>query len=435
MNKKFFVSYPAALEFLYNQLPMYQRQGAAAYKKDLTNTLALCASAGNPHHDLKSIHIAGTNGKGTVSHIIAAGLQANGYKTGVYTSPHYKDFRERIKINGVFIDKRYILHFLNQYYEDIQHIRPSFFEMCVTLAFCYFRDMGVDYAVIETGLGGRLDSTNVITPLLSVITNISYDHMSMLGNTLPEIAGEKAGIIKPGVPVVIGENQMEVKDVFINKAFDTDSKIYFADKHCTVTLTSPNQNDGLNHYNVKIDGHTWIIDLPTRLRGPYQLKNLTTGIFSLYTLSKFTDLDPEKISQHFPNLAGNTKYMGRWQELSTNPLIIADSAHNEAGIKFLTDGIGSIHYENLHIVIGFVNDKDINNILILLPKHAIYYFSKANIPRGLPAMELSAMATEVGLKGKAYSSVRKALAAAKRKADKNDLILVCGSIFVVAEVL
>lgn len=427
--------YQQALEFMYAQLPMYHRQGASAFKKDLNNTLALCKAAGNPHQHLKTIHIAGTNGKGTVSHIIAAGLQAQGYSVGLYTSPHYKDFRERIKINGVFISRQYVVNFLKKYREAILRIQPSFFEMCVCMAFCYFRDKKVDYAVIETGLGGRLDSTNVITPLLSVITNISFDHMNMLGNTLPEIAGEKAGIIKEGIPVIIGESQDAVQKVFESKASEKNSSLSYADQHCALIPEKNTSSVLFKEYTVKTDDKIWIESLQSPLSGPYQDKNLITGLYSLYRLSEQIPIDPIKIKAIFPKLPEATRYMGRWQVLNREPLCIADSAHNEAGIGYLLEGIQRHHFENLHIILGFVNDKDVASILNLLPRNASYYFAKANIPRGLDVGTLKKTANTAGLKGNAYSTVRKAWAAARRRAGNQDLILITGSIFVVAEVL
>jgi dihydrofolate synthase/folylpolyglutamate synthase len=427
--------YQQALEFMYAQLPMYHRQGASAYKKDLNNTLELCKAAGNPHQHLKTVHIAGTNGKGTVSHIIAAGLQAQGYSVGLYTSPHYKDFRERIKINGIFISRQYVVNFIKIYREDILRIQPSFFELCVCMAFCYFRDKKVDYAVIETGLGGRLDSTNVITPLLSVITNISFDHMNMLGNTLPEIAGEKAGIIKSGVPVVIGESQEAVQKIFESKAAEKNSRLSYADQHCALIPEKNTSSVFFKEYTVKTDGKIWIKSLQSPLSGPYQDKNLITGLYSLYRLSENIPIDPLKIQAIFPKLPEVTRYMGRWQTLGASPLCIADSAHNEAGIGYLLQGIRQHSFDHLHIVTGFVNDKDVTTILRLLPRDATYYFAKANIPRGMDARILQEMAVSAGLKGKAYSTVRIAFATARKKAGPKDLILITGSIFVVAEVL
>lgn len=427
-------TYKQALEYMYAQLPMFQRQGPSAYKKDLTNTIALCEKAGNPQDDIKTIHIAGTNGKGTTTHIIAAGLQAQGYKVGVYTSPHYKDFRERIKINGKYISSSYILKFINTYKNDLEEIKPSFFEMTVALAFLYFKDQKVDYAIIETGLGGRLDSTNVISPLLSVITNISFDHQNMLGDTLEAIAGEKAGIIKSNIPVIIGERQKDIEQVFIKKAANVKSPIFFAEDYLSINLIN-SETQGFKTYDVNVDGKIWIRHLTTDLYGPFQEKNIITALYALYFLSNKIDINTSKIIDFFPTLKSQTNYMGRWQILANKPLIIADSAHNEGGLKIILKELVHLQYDKLHIVLGFVNDKDVSKVLDIFPKNATYYFAKANIPRGLDAKSLQETASLSGLHGKAYASVRKALAAAKSVASDQDLIYIGGSIFVVAEVI
>ena len=412
---------------------MYQRLGSAAYKKDLTNTIKLCEYTGNPQNNIKTIHIAGTNGKGTTTHIIAGGLQAQGYKVGVYTSPHYKDFRERIKINGTYIPKRFIIDFLNRYSKELEKIQPSFFEMTVAMAFLYFDEEKVDFAVIETGLGGRLDSTNVIIPLLSVITNISFDHQSMLGNTLAEIAGEKAGIIKNNIPVIIGESQKETDHVFIQKAIEMSAPVYFANDH--IQLTQTGFTDQNKIYNIKYNQQIWIENLTTDLSGPFQERNIITGMYALKQLSETVNINIEKLKLFFAVLKSKTGYFGRWQILGSNPLIIADSAHNEGGLKIILREIQELKYKNLHIIIGFVNDKELSSVLELFPKKAIYYFAKANIPRGLNAALLKTEGEKYGLSGKSYISVRKALAAAKIKAHSDDLVFIGGSIFVVAEVI
>lgn len=412
---------------------MYQRLGSAAYKKDLTNTIKFCEYTGNPQNNIKTIHIAGTNGKGTTTHIIAGGLQAQGYKVGVYTSPHYKDFRERIKINGTYIPKRFIIDFLNRYSKELEEIQPSFFEMTVAMAFLYFDEEKVDFAVIETGLGGRLDSTNVIIPLLSVITNISFDHQSMLGNTLAEIAGEKAGIIKNNIPVIIGESQKETDHVFIQKAIEMSAPVYFANDH--IQLTQTGFTDQNKIYNIKYNQQIWIENLTTDLSGPFQERNIITGMYALKQLSETVNINIEKLKLFFAVLKSKTGYFGRWQILGSNPLIIADSAHNEGGLKIILREIQELKYKNLHIIIGFVNDKELSSVLELFPKKAIYYFAKANIPRGLNAALLKTEGEKYGLSGKSYISVRKALAAAKIKAHSDDLVFIGGSIFVVAEVI
>lgn len=425
-------SYKETINYLFQKLPMYQRDGASAYKKDLTNSLNLCKMAGNPQDKIKCIHIAGTNGKGTTSHIVAAGLQAQGYAVGVYTSPHYKDFRERIKINGQFIDLKYITNFLNKYRAEIEAIEPSFFELTVVLAFSWFADQHIDFAVIETGLGGRLDSTNVITPILSIITNISFDHQNMLGDTLDQIASEKADIIKPNVPVIIGETQKVIEQVFINKANQVNAPILFADQHLNAKIIEAHP---YLSFQLHLDGTLWNKPLHTTLSGPFQYKNIITGLFALHFLSTHIAIDMDKVWEFMQDMSNKTKYSGRWQTLGLEPLIIADSAHNEGGLTIVTQQIAQIKAKHKHIVLGFVNDKTLDLILGLFPKNATYYWAKANVPRGLDAINLKAKAAEFGLHGNAYSSVRKAFAAAKIKAQKDDFIYIGGSIFVVAEVI
>ena len=406
------MTYRKTLTYLLEQLPMFQRVGAAAYRSDLTNIIQLCDILGNPQNDLKCIHIAGTNGKGSVTHIIASILQEQGYKVGVFVSPHYKDYRERIKINGNYISKKFVAAFVEENIDKFKNINASFFEITTAMAFEYFKEKKVDYAVIETGMGGRLDSTNIITPLLSVITNISFDHQQFLGNTLPKIATEKAGIIKQGVPVVIGETQKETKPVFVKKAKATSSKIFFAD----AVIKSK--------------------EFKTDLKGSYQQKNIPTALMAIAVLKKENiKISDKAISKGLKHVAKNTNFMGRWMVMKKKPLIVFDSAHNEAGIRELKYEIRNTKYEILHFVFGTVADKDISKVLALLPKNAKYYFCKANIPRGLNAEELKKQACEFKLKGAIFSSVKKALSAAKKNANKHDMILVSGSVFVVAEVL
>lgn len=421
--------YTDTLDFMFRQLPMYQREGKSAFKKDLGNILAFCKEIGNPEDKIKSIHVAGTNGKGTVTHILAHILQSQGYKVGVYTSPHYKDFRERIKINGDHISKREVISFIEQNKAIISDIRPSFFEMTVAMAFDYFANQQVDYAIIEVGLGGRLDSTNVITPLLSVITNISYDHVDMLGDTLELIAGEKAGIIKSNVPVIIGETQLETTPVFTAKAESTNSHIEWADANINI-------NEKENGLDLLLNDNQWLTIKNNPLLGSFQLKNIATAFYAAMNLEPQCNIDFSKAVASFGQLRELTGYMGRWQYISRSPDVLVDSAHNEGGIAFLKTYIEvQSQYESLHIVCGFVNDKDLGKILKLFPKNAKYYFAKANIPRGLDASILMNAAGDLGLIGKSYRSVRQALAAAKMSAKPNDLIFVGGSIFVVAEVL
>lgn len=424
------------LHYLYTQLPMFQRTGPAAFKKDLGNIRQLCALLGHPQERFKSIHIAGTNGKGSTAHLLAAALQASGLKTGVYTSPHYKDFRERIKIDGQFISKQAVVRFVEKHKADFKIIGPSFFEITVAMAFDFFAKKKVDVAVIETGLGGRLDSTNIITPLLSVITNISFDHQQFLGDTLPKIAGEKAGIIKPDVPVVIGETQSEVASVFCEKANDTQSPIFFADKIFEIRPIKESLQHTYFEINRKND--PFFKSIPVNLHGPFQAKNIITALATLEQLNALPVLPEIKkthIRKGWKQLKSLTRYLGRWQILGEHPLTIADSAHNEAGLKTVFRQIKQLDYQRLHVVFGTVSDKEVDKVFVLLPKKATYYFVKADIPRGHEAELLRQKAAGFGLKGKAYTTVQKGLDAAKTAAEKTDLVFICGSIFVVAEVV
>ncbi len=390
---------------------MYQRVGAVAFKKDLTNTLALVKYLDNPQQKFKSIHVAGTNGKGSTSHMIASVLQESGYKVGLYTSPHLKDFRERIKINGKEVSKRFVIDFVKNHKTFLEQQGLSFFEMTVGMAFHYFAMQNVDVAVVEVGLGGRLDSTNIITPIVSIITNISYDHMQMLGNTLPQIAAEKAGIIKPNVPVVIGEKQDEVIDVFIQKAKKSNSQI---------TIASETEKS----------------ELPSDLKGIYQIKNKHTVEAALKIISQNGfPLSDKFIKKGLLNVVKNTGLKGRWQTLKTEPKVVCDTAHNEAGIKYAMQQVSEQNFKNLHVVIGVVNDKDISHILPLFPKNAIYYFCRPNIPRGLDVEILKQKALEFGLIGNAYQSVNEAYKMVIKNADIDDFIYIGGSNFVVAEVV
>lgn len=391
---------------------MFQKTGASAYRKDLHNIIQLCDILGNPQNDLRFIHVAGTNGKGSVTHILASILQEQGYKVGVFVSPHYINYRERIKINGKLINKKFVTRFVSNNIDKFKTINASFFEITNAMAFAWFKEKRVDFVVLETGMGGRLDSTNIVTPLLSVITNISFDHQQFLGNTLPLIAAEKAGIIKTGVPVLIGETQKETKPVFIKKAKQTKSKIVFAD--------AGKRKRFLN----------------TGLQGAYQKKNINTALAAAELLQQLNIKISEKaIERGLKNVVSNTAFIGRWMVVHKKPLIILDSAHNTGGLKELKHGLAGLKYNKLHFVYGTVGDKDITGNLSVLPKKAIYYFCKADIPRGLDAAVLQQHAMQYKLNGMAYPSVRKALKAAKRQAGKNDLILVAGSVFVVAEVL
>ena len=433
MNKK----YPHTLDFLFQQLPMFQRIGAAAMKKDLGNIKALCTHLGDPHTKFPSIHIAGTNGKGSTAHLLSAVFQSAGFKTGLYTSPHYIDFRERIKIDGKYVSEDFVVDFVEQNSAFLKKIKPSFFEITVAMAFDYFAEEKVDIAIIETGLGGRLDSTNIITPVLSVITNISLDHQQFLGDTIESIATEKAGIIKPGIPVVIGEEKTESQKVFEKVARGMISKIFYADRHYQAELLS--QSETHDTYSVKLNNQWFFDNLQLNLKGSFQQKNIQTALQTIEVfnnLNKFPKIEREHIRNGFANLKSLTNFKGRWQLLGKQPTIICDSAHNEAGLKIAMRELKKLPKEKLHVVLGVVNDKSIDKILSLFPKEAIYYFAKADIPRGLEAAVLKEKGAQFSLKGDTYSSVKEALKNAKENAAENDLIYVGGStLFVVAEVI
>ncbi len=404
------MKYQEVLDYLYAQLPMFQRIGKSAFKKDLTNTIALCNILDNPHKKFTSIHIAGTNGKGSVSHLLASALQENGYKTGLYTSPHLKDFRERIKINGEIISENTVIDFVNKFKNEFEKIKPSFFEWTVALAFYHFNNQKVDIAIIETGMGGRLDSTNVINPIISVITNIGYDHTEFLGDTLEKIAGEKAGIIKLNTPIVVGRKQNETTKVFVQKAKELKASLFFAQD-----MESPL--------------------LKTDLQGGYQKENLQTAFAALKIIQPEFNIDLDKALAGFTKVYANTNFSGRWQTINNNPKTICDVGHNEEGIKWVLENLKSEKFENLHFVLGMVSDKEHDKILNLLPKSARYYFCKPNVPRGLDAEILISKAKNFNLQGNVYKSVKSALKAAQSNAMQNDLVLVGGSTFVVAEAL
>ena len=414
---------------------MFQRIGSAAYKADLNNTIAICKLLGNPENKFKSIHIAGTNGKGSTSHMLASILQASGLKVGLYTSPHLKDFRERIKINGAMISEKYVIDFVEKYKNDFEKIQPSFFEMTVGLAFDYFAKEKVDIAIVEVGLGGRLDSTNVLTPEVSVITNISFDHTALLGNTIEKIAKEKAGIIKSGVSVVIGETQIETKNVFLKIAKEKNANVFFADELFRV-LPISSSDALLRKYTVMHKNEVVFAELKCDLLGNYQQKNIATALCAIQELiQKGFVIKKEMILLGMQNVIKQTGLLGRWQILSQSPLSIADTGHNEAGIAVVLNQIQHTPHEHLHFVLGMVSDKDISKMLYMLPKNATYYFCKANIPRALPASALSLQASKFGLKGHVYACVQDALIAAQEHAKKNDLIFIGGSTFTVAEVV
>lgn len=406
------MNYQETINWMFNQLPMYQLQGASAYKKDLTNAYLLANHLGNPQKNLKCIHVAGTNGKGSTSHMLASILQEAGYKVGLYTSPHLKDYRERIKINGIKISEEFVCDFINKNKAFFEANDMSFFEMTVGLAFDYFDKEKVDIAIIEVGMGGRLDATNIITPLVSVITNIALDHTQFLGNTTEAIAFEKAGIIKPGIPVVIGEYTNETKPVFLAKAAANNSEIYFASEIIKQ-------------------------EYPSDLIGNYQIHNKKTVLQTISVLNsqKEFKIYESDIKSGFLNVVKNTGLQGRWQQLGDSPKIICDTAHNKNGLEIVMKQIQKEKFDRLHIVLGVVNDKDLGEVLPLFPTNAIYYFCKPNIPRGLDSFILQQKAAEFGLKGEVYNSVSESYKKALQNATKSDFIYIGGSTFVVAEIL
>ena len=404
------LTYSQTVEWMFQQLPMYQRVGADAFKKDLINIINLSLFLGNPHNDFKSVHVAGTNGKGSTSHMLASILQEAGYKVGLYTSPHLTDFRERIKINGLEIPENEVISFIDSNKNYLENNKLSFFEMTVGMAFSYFSKEKVDIAIIEVGLGGRLDSTNIINPILSVITNIGLDHTNMLGNTLAEIASEKAGIIKSKTPVVIGEFQEETYPVFQKIAENNSAEIILASKET--------------------------IQLETDLKGDYQQKNSRTAFVASQTLkSKGFEISSENIIQGLLSVVSNTGLQGRWQQIHSNPKVICDTAHNKEGLTYVLNQLKKESFNQLHIVLGFVNDKKLDDVLTLFPNNAIYYFCKPNIPRGLDEKLLIQDASKFYLKGNAYPSVKEAYNVALSQANDADFVFIGGSTFVVAEVL
>ena len=406
------MNYQDTVNWMFKQLPMYQNQGKSAYKVDLSNTILLAKHLNHPEKDFKSIHVAGTNGKGSTSHMLASVLQEAGYKVGLYTSPHLKDFRERIKINGKEVSKQFVIRFIKRNLSFFKTNRLSFFEMTVGMAFDYFKKQNVDIAIIEVGLGGRLDSTNIITPEISVITNIGFDHMRFLGDTYQAIAKEKAGIIKPNVPVVIGETQSETKDVFIKISEDNSSEIYFADQHTKQNLESD-------------------------LKGNYQKHNIKTTVQAIEVLNvqKNFLISEKQLKKGLKNVIKNTGLKGRWQILQNQPKIICDTAHNREGLSIVVKQLEEEEFNLLHMVFGVVSDKDLNSILPILPKQATYYFCKPNIERGMNCNELKDQFLKSGFIGHTYNSVNEALNSALQQANPDDLIYVGGSTFVVAEII
>ena len=427
------MNYQQTLDYLYSQLPMFSRIGSAAYKTDLHNSIALCNSIGNPHQKYKTIHVAGTNGKGSTSHMLAAILQQAGYKIGLYTSPHIKDFRERIRVNGEKIAQKFVVDFTERTKSITKEIEPSFFEMTVAMAFEYFAEQHVDFAVIETGLGGLLDSTNIITPILSVITNIGYDHQNILGNTLEEISTQKAGIIKENVPVVIGETLPVTKPIFITTALTKKASIQFAEENF---ITSFIDSEGeLLLCNVKDVAENVTEKFRCGLSGIYQAKNICTVLATVKELRKL-DINISEAALHsgIERVKEITGLRGRWEILQQHPTIIADVAHNKDGIQQVIDQLNTNYPTNqLHFVLGFVKDKDVENVLKLFPDDAKYYFTNAHIPRAMPNTELQQKAANAGLAGECFETVDDAVNAAKHHAAKTDVIMICGSFFIIAE--
>lgn len=408
------MDYQSTLLYLYNSVPMFQQVGNAAYKEGLENTLTLDEHLGHPHRNYRSIHVGGTNGKGSCSHTLAAILQEAGYRVGLYTSPHLVDFRERIRVNGKTIPEEYVVRFVEQEREFFEPLHPSFFELTTAMAFRYFADEQVDVAVIEVGLGGRLDCTNIIKPDLSIITNISFDHTQFLGDTLEKIATEKAGIIKEGIPVIIGETTHETKPVFIGKAQEADAPIFFAEEYESNTYPA----------------------LECELKGLYQKKNTHTLLTAIPQLLKAGyKLDEQSVRSGFAHVTELTGLMGRWQQLQASPTLICDTGHNVGGIAYITEQLRQQSYRKLHMIIGMVNDKDVRGVLALLPKDAAYYFTKASVKRALPEEELARIAAEAGLQGDCYPDVPSAVRAAQEKSLPEDFIFVGGSSFIVADLL
>ncbi|MEQ8472200.1 MAG: folylpolyglutamate synthase/dihydrofolate synthase family protein [Marinoscillum sp.] len=423
------MNYQQVLNYLYERLPMFQRMGAPAIKKDLTNTILLLEGLGNPHHQFKSIHIAGTNGKGSSAHALSAVLQTAGYNTGLYTSPHLKSFTERIRINGVEVEEEFITRFVNSYQGLIEAINPSFFEVTVAMSFLYFAERKVDIAVVETGLGGRLDSTNVIKPEVSLITMIGYDHADLLGNTLEEIAAEKAGIMKEGIPVVIGANQPELRALFLSKAKHYGSPITFA------SYDVISQSDSLIDQGFEVSLGESTLRAKTDITASYFLKNIPGIYATIIELRKRGfEISDDNFVLGVSRVKSLTGLKGRWQVLHENPLVIADVSHNEPGLLELFKQVERHLKGQLHLIIGVVKDKDIPKMLKLLPSQAKLYFTQSSVPRSLDAQELFSKAKGYGSDGEVFTDVNAAILAAKKNAANEDLILVCGSTFVVAEI-
>jgi len=435
LNPEIVMTYPQALQVLFDQLPMFQRQGAVAFKKDLTNTVKLCKYFDDPHTKFKSVHIAGTNGKGSVSHFLASILQEADYKVGLYTSPHLKDFRERIKVNGEMIPEEKVIRLVENHLPNFSEIKPSFFEMTVALAFHHFAEEKVDIAIVETGLGGRLDSTNVINPELSIITNIGYDHQQFLGETLQEIAGEKAGIIKYKVPTLIGRSQPETNSVFILKTNQLFSTIQFVENEMEVVSSQfcPFPDPTLS-MEIRVAGHP--LNLNSPVAGAYQVENIRTAVAaSTQLIQQGWKIELSHIQKGVSNVIINTGFAGRWQKIGNSPTTICDCGHNMDGISEISKMLDLTPHQHLHFVIGMVGDKDLSSVLTILPKNASYYFCAPDIPRALDVDKLASKAKVFGLIGSVFLSVSEALRSARKVAGTNDLVFVGGSTFVVAEVV
>ena len=428
-------SYAQALDYLYTNLPIFQRVGVSAYKEDLHNTIALCRALGDPHHSFRSIHIAGTNGKGSTSHMLAAIYQAAGYKAGLYTSPHLKEFTERIRVNGQDVSHDFVVDFVNRIEPHIEVIKPSFFEITVAMAFDYFRQLQVDIAIIEVGLGGRLDSTNIITPELSLITNISWDHKNILGDTLEKIAFEKAGIIKPSVPVVISEYQQNVHAVFEQQARRQQAPLYVAESMYTVQSSPMDRGYALEQVDIYKGQELFMAGVVPQLQGFYQRKNIP-GVLKAVELMNERGLPAtlEVVKRGLEQVVTLTGLKGRWQKMGEHPLIICDTGHNEGGVREVIGQLKTQPYSRLFMVWGAVNDKDISDVLRLLPTQAKYFFCQAKIPRAMEAAELSRQAATMGLMGEVVPDVNEAIRKAKAEAQPGDLIFIGGSTFVVAEI-
>lgn len=426
------MNYKETTDFLFSQLPAYHRIGKAAYKESLDNILRFDEYLEHPHLKFKSIHVAGTNGKGSVSHMTASVLQEAGFRTGLYTSPHLIDFRERIRVNGEMIPESHVVSFVEQNMPFIESLKPSFFEMTVAMAFDYFASVSVDIAVIEVGLGGRLDSTNIITPLLSAITNIGHDHMDILGDTIPKVAAEKAGILKKGIPVVIGETQVETKEVFSRFAQEKGSKIRYADQEFSCSLREMANTDDFRSYTVTGKSGSKFSGM-TPLGGDYQAKNIVT-VFEIHDILKRTlNITDENLINGIHNVIKNTGLSGRWQIVGHNPITICDTGHNKEGLEYVLSQLSRFSGKKIHIILGFVNDKDLSMVLPLFPVNAEYYFTKASVKRALDENILRDKALGEGLKGNPYTDVRSAFKAAQTASMPDDVIFIGGSTFIVAD--